>query len=229
MTPIAKSLLSTFSIGILCFVIWKFSGIPLSYEMPPDYSIVPHPSSNSIKEKLVYFIFAILLSVCFYFPFYQTENYPDNKLLAGVILSTIFLFFLIDSLGSNTKGLLKSNWFGQDYGFSWKLVKAIFLAPIGYYIFNAIANFRLPLRSFVYLVSLTLIIYWISKFIGNPKGTWGLIPNLRYILVKGYFIFFYGIGFGLISIDANRKELGELKVDYIDDDDILDSNLDFKA
>lgn len=210
-------------IGIICFVIWKFSGISLSHEMPADYSIMPHPTANTIKERIVYFIFSFLFAICFYYPFYLSRKYSNLKISIGAICVIVFLFILTDQISSNTKGLLLSNWFGDDYGFGKNMIKLFFLSPILFFIFNKLVFFDFPNRNLIYLFLMNFAVYFLAKLISHP-GLDGIVSTIRDILVDGYFIIFYALAFGLISISANKKGLSQANKSYIDDDEILDSD-----
>lgn len=216
MTSKEKSLLLSCIIGTICFIIWKVSGVSLSHEMPTDYSIMPHPTANTIKEKIIYFIISILLSTCFYFPFYLSKRYSKLRIAIGATLSIVSLFIVIGYISSNTKGLLLSNWFGEDYGFGENMIKLFFGFPVFYFFFNKLIFIDFPKRNLIYLFMMSFAIYFIAKLISYPNLD-GIVTTIRYVLVDGYFIFFYAIGFGLIGINKN-------KITYIDDDKILDSD-----
>lgn len=204
MTAKKKSLVLTTVMGVICFLIWKFSGISLSHEIPTDYTILPHPTNNSIKEQFVYLVLTILLSICFYFPFYLTNKFSKIRPLFGTIFSIIFLFLLITYTSSNIKGVLLANWFGEDYGFGINLIKGFFISPIIYYLFNRFAFNDLPVRSLFYFFIMSFVVYFLSKLLSYPTID-SIETTVRYILIDGYFIFFYAIAFGLIGLDANQK------------------------
>ncbi len=204
MTDKQKPLILTFLIGVICFLIWKFSGISLASEMPPDYSVYPFPTANTNKERFVYLIFSTLLSICFFFPFYISKKASKVRVILGAILSMLILALFMDYISSNTKGLLLSNWFGEDYGFTINIIKGFFLFPFFYYFLNRFAFIKLPIRSLIYLFTMSFVIYFLSKFISLSVLD-GIVSTIRHILLDGYFIFFYVIAFGLISIDAKIK------------------------
>ena len=202
-----KSLLVTLTIGMIMFFLWKFSGIALSRPVLVDYSTSPYfPTDSTFYEWIIYSIFAVLLSTCLYFPFYLSDKINSARSAIGIILSVIVLFLLIGFLSRNIKGVLASNWFGEDYGFGVNITKVFFIAPIVYFIVNKLAFPRFPFKNLFYFFMMNFAIYLISKFISHPMSYPDEMP-IRFILLDGYFVFLYALTFGLIGWSSNRVEL----------------------
>ncbi len=191
-------------IGVICYLIWKYAGLALSKEISPDYSILPHPTNNTIREILIYFLISFLLTCSFYFPIINSGIYANAKIRNGFLISVLFLSVTMSYVSSNAKGMLLSNWFGEDYGFTINLIKTFFLAPILFYFLNRLVVVKLPVRSLVYLFLSSFAIYYISKFSTNSnlRG----LDSIRAILLNGYFIIFYSIALTFVSVNALKEE-----------------------
>ncbi len=197
-----KSLTFTIGIGVVGFLLWKFSGIGLSQPIPVDYSMRPYfPTESTFYEWMVYFLFAVLLSACFYFPFYVSGKINSSRAKNGVLLSVAFLFLLIGYVSGNIKGVVASNWFGEDYGFGVNIFKMFFIAPVFYFVLNQMIFTSLPFRSLVYFFFMNFVVFYLSNFISHPAENTVITP-VAFILLDGHFVFFYALAFGVIGWDA---------------------------
>lgn len=201
-----KSLLVPLGIGIAMFLLWKFSDIALSQPVMVDYSTRPYfPTDSTFYEWMIYWIFAVLLSTCLYFPFYLSNKINTPRAVIGIILSVMVLFILIGFVSKNMKGVLASNWFGEDYGFGVNITKVFFIAPIVYYIVNKLTFPRFPFKNLFYFFMINFGVYFVSKLISYPVSYTDEML-IRFILLDGYFVFLYALGFGLIGWHSNRVD-----------------------
>ncbi len=206
MSDSKKMLLFTVVIGLAAFLLWKISGIALSKPVIVDYSNRPYfPTESTAYEWGIYWIFAVLLSACFYFPFYLAKKINSLRAVIGILGSVVAFFILIGFVSSNIKGVLASNWFGEDYGFGTNITKVFFVAPVIYYFINKLSFPDFPFKNLFYFFIMNFAVYFLARSISYPVADIDEMP-VRFILLDGYFVFLYALAFGLIGWHTNRME-----------------------
>ncbi len=209
-------------ISILNALLWKYWITPI-VDLENDFNGPLRKFYMSPEEWIKYTLNAILVVFVMYYPFIADKKFkPHLPYWFGMPILTMVFVAAAWYLDPNVKGTYLVEVHGDDFGFTWPIIRCFFYFPFILFFFSYVLITKIKLRYLlgIFPIGLFIVIMLLIEVGGNHGVEW---INFRRTVASGRWLFFVTLMLGITFIMIKEShESDDETSKSIYDDELLD-------